>query len=62
MSTQGWSQGTRESVAAAARCFGSREELARAIEAKGWAVFVSTDGESVAGAPKGSPVGGGCPC
>ena len=44
MSTQGWSRGTRESVAAAARCFGSREELADALEMKGWAVFLSTDG------------------
>ena len=62
MSTQGWSRGTQESVAAAARCFGSREELADALEVKGWAVFVSTDGASMAGAPKGSPVPGGCPC
>ena len=62
MSTENWSRGTRESVAAAARCFGSREELARALEEKGWAVFVSTDGESVAGAPEGTPVPGGCPC
>jgi hypothetical protein len=62
VSTNGWSRGTRESVAAAARCFGSREELARALEAKGWAVFISTDGKSVAGAPKGSPLPGGCPC
>ncbi len=62
MSTENWSWGTRESVAAAAKCFGSREELAEALDAKGWAVFVSTDGASVAGAPKGNPVPGGCPC
>lgn len=62
MEAEEWSRGTRESVAAAARCFGSREELADALEAKGWAVFLSTDGTSMAGAPKGSPVPGGCPC
>lgn len=62
MSTQRWSPGTRESVAAATRCFGSRGEFAEALEAKGWAVFVSKDGESVAGAPKESPVPGGYPC
>jgi hypothetical protein len=62
MATEGWSRGTRESVAAAARCFGSRGELARALRAKGWAVFISKDGKSVVGAPKGKPVPGGCPC
>lgn len=62
MSSREWSRGTRESVAEAAKCFGSREELAEALDEKGWAVFVSTDGTSVAGAPKGSPVPGGCPC
>jgi len=62
MRLEDWSWGTQESVAAAARCFGSREEFADALEANGWAVFISTDGKSLAGAPKGSPVPGGCPC
>ena len=62
MSTEEWAWGTQESVAAAAQCFGSREELIEALEAKGWAVFLSRDGTSVMGAPKGNPIPGGCPC
>jgi hypothetical protein len=62
MATEGWFEGTPESVAAAARCFGSREKLVRALKEKGWAVFIAKDGKSVVGAPKGSLIPGGCPC
>ena len=49
-------------IAPSAPHYGSREELTDALEDKGWAVFVSADGETVAGAPRGNPTDGGCPC
>ncbi|MDP9438749.1 MAG: hypothetical protein M3P49_08390 [Actinomycetota bacterium] len=53
---------TPEEVAASAPRFGSREELVEVLEDKGWAVFVSADGGTVAGAPRGNPTRGGCLC
>lgn len=53
---------TPEEIAVSAPRYGSREELTDALEDKGWAVFVSADGETVAGAPRGNPTDGGCPC
>ena len=54
--------GTRESVAAAAPCFGSREDLIEALGEKAWAIFLARDGKLVLGAPKGDPDPEGCPC
>ncbi len=53
---------TPEEIAANAPSFGSREEFTDTLEEKGWAVFVSADGGTVAGAPKGEPTEDGCPC
>ncbi|MDP9480331.1 MAG: hypothetical protein M3R38_32495 [Actinomycetota bacterium] len=50
---EGHSWITPEEVAASAPRFDSRGELAEAFEDKGWAVFVSADGETVA-APLGA--------